>query len=61
MPKSEHSSTHSPGSDLTGPELTPGNPELCKGNGEFLTDTGEAIEICCDECDYFLVCFPEYT
>ena len=26
----------------------------CKGNGKH-----EGIEIQCDECDYFLICFPE--
>lgn len=41
--------------DGTGTDLTPGNGGAdCAGNGE-----GEA-ECCCDECDYFLVCFPEF-
>lgn len=26
----------------------------CKGNGQ-----SDDIEIQCDECDYFLICFPE--
>ena len=39
--------------DITGVELTPGEPADCLGNGE------QDIECCCDECDYFLLCFPE--
>ena len=39
--------------DATGVELTPGEPDVCFGNGE------EAFTCCCDECDYFLLCFPE--
>ena len=40
--------------DITGVELTPGKPTVCLGNGE------QAFECCCDECDYFLLCFPEF-
>lgn len=40
--------------DVTGVELTPGKPDVCLGNGEH------EFECCCDECDYFLLCFPEY-
>lgn len=40
--------------DITGVELTPGNPTICLGNGE------QGFECCCDECDYFLLCFPEF-
>ena len=39
--------------DITGIELTPGKPDVCLGNGEH------NIECCCDECDYYLLCFPE--
>ena len=39
--------------DITGVELTPGEPADCLGNGE------QGFECCCDECDYFLLCFPE--
>ena len=39
--------------DITGIELTPGEPSVCRGNGE------QGYECCCDECDYFLLCFPE--
>ena len=39
--------------DVTGVELTPGEPTICLGNGE------QCFECCCDECDYFLLCFPE--
>ena len=40
--------------DVTGVELTPGEPSVCLGNGE------QGFECCCDECDYFLRCFPEF-
>ena len=40
--------------DVTGVELTPGEPTVCLGNGE------QGFECCCDECDYFLHCFPEW-
>lgn len=40
--------------DVTGIELTPGNPIVCLGNGK------QGFECCCDECDYFLCCFPEF-
>ena len=40
--------------DITGIELTPGKPTVCLGNGE------QGFECCCDECDYFLLCFPEF-
>ena len=40
--------------DITGIELTPGNPTVCLGNGE------QGFECCCDECDCFLLCFPEF-
>ena len=40
--------------DITGVELMPGKPAVCLGNGE------QGFECCCDECDYFLLCFPEF-
>ena len=40
--------------DVTGVELTPGEPDVCLGNGK------QGFECCCDECDYFLRCFPEF-
>ena len=40
--------------DITGIELTPGEPSVCLGNGE------QGFECCCDECDYYLFCFPEF-
>ncbi|MBQ8380750.1 MAG: hypothetical protein IJY18_02550 [Clostridia bacterium] len=40
--------------DISGVELTPGKPDVCLGNGEL------GFECCCDECDFFLLCFPEY-
>ncbi|MBO5051466.1 MAG: hypothetical protein J6D31_04645 [Clostridia bacterium] len=40
--------------DITGIELTPENPTICLGNGE------QDFECCCDGCDYFLLCFPEF-
>ena len=35
-------------------KLTPGKPAACLGNGEY------GFECCCVECDYFLLCFPEF-
>ena len=40
--------------DVTGTELTPGKPTVCLGNGE------QGFECCCDECDYLLLCFPDF-
>ena len=40
--------------DIIGIKLTPGKPTVCLGNGE------QGFECCCDECDYFLLCFPEF-
>ena len=40
--------------DVTGVELTPGERSVCLGNGEL------GFECCCDECDYFLFCYPEF-
>ena len=40
--------------DVTGVEITPGKPDVCLGNGE------QGFECCCDECDYFMLCFPEF-
>ena len=39
--------------DITGIELTPGEPSACLGNGE------QGFACCCDECDYYLLCFPD--
>lgn len=40
--------------DVTDVELTPGEPAACLGNGE------QGFECCCDECDYYLLCFPNF-
>ena len=40
--------------DISGVELTPGEPGVCLGNGE------QDFECCCDECDFLLLCFPDY-
>ena len=40
--------------DITGVELTPGKPTTCLGNGK------QGYECCCDECAYYLICFPEF-
>ena len=40
--------------DITGVELMPGKPAVCLGNGE------QGFECCCDECDYYLLCYPEF-
>ncbi len=42
------------GINITGVELMPGEPTVCLGNGE------RGFECCCDECDYYLLCFPEF-
>ena len=39
--------------DVTGIYLTPGEPRVCLGNGE------QGHECCCDECNHYLLCFPE--
>ena len=41
--------------DVTGIELMPRKPALCLGNGE------QGFECCCDECDYYLLCFPVFA
>ena len=40
--------------DIIDVELIPGEPKVCLGNGE------QGFECCCDECDYFLLCFPQF-
>ena len=40
--------------DSSSIELMPGEPLVCLGNGK------QGFECCCDECDYFLLCFPEF-
>lgn len=35
-------------------KLTPGEPTVCLGNGE------QGFECACDECNYYLLCFPEF-
>ena len=40
--------------DITGVELAPGKPDVCPGKGKH------GAECCCDECDYFLLCFPQF-
>lgn len=45
--------------DITGIILTPGNEgKNCSGNGEHMDNNRNLIECCCDECDYYLECFP---
>ena len=39
---------------IDGIELTPGNYAVCLGNGE------QGFDCQCDECDYLLLCFPEF-
>lgn len=47
--------------DITGTVLFPGNNgENCLGNGEHTDKDANLIECCCDECDYYLECFPEF-
>ncbi len=40
--------------DVTGIELKPGQPDVCPGKGKH------GFECCCDECDCYLLCFPEF-
>lgn len=40
--------------DITGAELTPSKHDVCLGNGK------QGFECCCDECDFFLLCFTEF-
>lgn len=43
--------------DPTGTPLTPSRQgRKCLGNGEH-----KEYECCCDECDYYLYCFPQYN
>lgn len=42
--------------DVTGTPLTPSRQgHKCLGNGMHIK-----YECCCDECDYYLYCFPQY-
>ena len=41
--------------DIADIDLMPGEPIACLGNGE------QGFECCCDECDYYLLCFPEFN
>ncbi len=48
--------------DVTGTILTPGNEgKDCFGNGEHIDEFGNLIECCCDECDYYLDCYPKLS
>ena len=41
--------------DVTGTKLTPSyHGRECLGNGSWV-----GYECCCDECDYYLLCFHE--
>lgn len=40
--------------DITGTELSPGDPESCLGG-----DNHPEHPLCCDECDFYLACFPD--
>ena len=38
------------------PPLAPGyHGKDCLGNGSY-----PGVECCCDECDFFLTCFPDW-
>lgn len=41
--------------DITGVLLSPGEPQKCLGSGDVPGTT-----CCCDECDFYLRCFPEW-
>lgn len=54
----KHYMPKEPGSliDPTGTPLTPSfHGKDCLGNGEH-----PGIECCCDECDHYLTCFPDW-
>ena len=36
-------------------KLKPGDPDNCPGNGK-----ADPRSCCCDECEHFLFCFPEW-
>ena len=38
--------------DVTGVPLAPGHPDKCQG--------AKPETCCCDECEFFLSCFPEW-
>lgn len=41
--------------------LAPSNQgRECIGDGEHTDENGNLIECCCDECNYYLECFPQY-
>ena len=43
--------------DVTGVPLTPSfQGKKCLGNGEH-----KEYECCCEECDYYLGCFPQFN
>ncbi len=47
--------------DVSGTILIPGNNgKDCPGNGEHFNENGELIEICCDECGYYMCCLDEH-
>ena len=47
--------------DVTGIVLIPGNNGIdCPGNGEHYDNNGELIDICCDECDYYMCCMDDF-
>jgi hypothetical protein len=39
---------------LTGTELTPGKPDECLGGDNY-----PEYPLCCDECDFYLACYPD--
>ena len=41
--------------DITGVELTPRKTTVCLGNDNW------GFECCCNECDHYLLCFPEFA
>jgi hypothetical protein len=41
--------------------ITPSNEgEACLGNGETADTYGNLIECHCEECDFYLQCFPNW-
>lgn len=42
------------------PKLSPGKPDKCKGGITKNLNKKNQDRISCDNCDYYLMCFPEH-
>ena len=48
--------SHEATMELLHSNLMPGKPDECQGNGQH-----PDFECCCDECDYYMLCFPNWA